>query len=43
VNKEFFAGTTWTANFVCNIGKGSEENLFPRNPRLAFEEACQIL
>ncbi len=43
VNKEFFAGTTWTANFICNIGKGSDENLFPRNPRLAFEDDCQIL
>lgn len=43
VNAEFFAGTTWEANFVCNIGYGNEEGLFPRNPRLAFEEACAVL
>lgn len=43
VSEEFFAGTRWEANFVCNIGYGSDENLFPRNPRLTFEEACRIL
>lgn len=43
VNGEFFAGTTWEANFVCNIGYGTDENLFPRNPRLSFEEACAVL
>jgi 3-hydroxypropanoate dehydrogenase len=43
VNAEFFAGTSWRANFICNIGYGTEENLFGRLPRLAFEEACQIL
>ncbi|HRD29778.1 MAG TPA: malonic semialdehyde reductase [Caulobacter sp.] len=43
VNAEFFAGTTWEANFVCNIGYGTDEGLFPRNPRLPFEEACGIL
>jgi 3-hydroxypropanoate dehydrogenase len=43
VNAEFFAGTSWRANFMCNIGYGTEENLFPRNPRLAFEEACRIV
>ncbi|MDZ4778274.1 MAG: malonic semialdehyde reductase [Alphaproteobacteria bacterium] len=43
VNAEFFAGATWETNFVCNIGYGSDEGLFRRNPRLAFEEACQVL
>ncbi len=43
VDKAFFAGTTVKSNFLINIGYGSEENLFPRNPRLSFEEACQIL
>lgn len=43
VNAAFFAGTSWRANFLCNIGYGTEENLYPRNPRLAFEDACQIL
>ena len=43
VNDEFFKGTALRANFICNIGHGTEENLFPRLPRLSFEEACEIL
>lgn len=43
VDAEFFAGTAWRSNFLINIGYGSEENLFPRHPRLAFEEACRVL
>jgi nitroreductase len=43
VNDAFFGGTSWRANFICNIGYGATQNLFPRLPRLPFEEACQIL
>lgn len=43
VDKEFFAGTTVKSNFLCNIGYGTTENLFPRSPRLAFADACEIL
>ena len=43
VNAEFFAGTTWQANFICNIGHGTDEHLHPRAPRLDFEEACAVL
>lgn len=43
VNAEFFAGTGLRANFICNIGYGTDENLFPRNPRLAFDDVCQVL
>jgi len=39
VDREFFTGTAIKSNFLCSIGYGSEENLFPRNPRLSFEEA----
>jgi 3-hydroxypropanoate dehydrogenase len=39
VDREFFANTHIKSNFICSIGYGSEENLFPRNPRLSFEEA----
>jgi 3-hydroxypropanoate dehydrogenase len=39
VDHEFFAGTRIKSNFLCSIGYGSDENLFPRNPRLTFEEA----
>ncbi len=43
VDREFFAGTAIRSNFLCNIGYGTDENLFPRSPRLSFDEACQIL
>lgn len=39
----FFQGTAWKSNFLCNIGYGDATQLKPRQPRLAFDEACQIL
>jgi nitroreductase len=39
----FFAGTTVKSNFICALGIGTQELLFPRNPRLPFEEACKIV
>jgi 3-hydroxypropanoate dehydrogenase len=43
VDAEFFAGTSVTSNFLCNLGVGDAAKLFPRSPRLTFEEACQVL
>jgi len=43
VDKEFFAGTKIKSNFVINLGYGDSGKLFPRSPRLSFEEAAQIL
>ncbi|MEX6632675.1 malonic semialdehyde reductase [Hyphococcus lacteus] len=43
VNEEFFKGTTIKANFLCNVGYGTDENMFPRSPRLDFNDACEIL
>lgn len=40
LDADFFPDGRWKSNFLCNIGYGSEENLFPRNPRLDFEDAC---
>jgi 3-hydroxypropanoate dehydrogenase len=39
VDREFFANTCIKSNFICSIGYGSDKNLFPRNPRLTFEES----
>ncbi|MGA8708826.1 MAG: malonic semialdehyde reductase [Steroidobacteraceae bacterium] len=39
VDAAFFAGTAIRSNFICSIGFGNEKNLFPRNPRLSFEDA----
>jgi 3-hydroxypropanoate dehydrogenase len=43
VDAAFFAGTRVESNFICSIGHGTDENLFERSPRLAFEEACRIV
>jgi nitroreductase len=43
VNAEFFAGTSVKVNFVCSLGYGDREQLFPRSPRLSFDEACQVV
>lgn len=43
VDEEFFKGTNIKSNFICSIGYGSSEGIFPRSPRLKFEDAAQIL
>jgi len=43
VDEEFFAGTSIKSNFLCSIGYGTDENLFPRSPRLSFDEACKLV
>ena len=42
VDKEFFAGSTWKSNFLCNIGYADESGLFQRLPRFAFEDVCRL-
>lgn len=43
VDAEFFAGARVRSNFLCNLGYGDGSNLFPRHPRFAFEDVCQVL
>ncbi len=43
VDKEFFTGTTWKSNFLCNLGKGDWSKVFDRNPRLEFDEVCKVI
>jgi 3-hydroxypropanoate dehydrogenase len=43
VDAAFWAGTSVETNFICTLGKGNDENLFPRSPRLSFEDAATIL
>lgn len=31
------------SNFLCNLGYGDTSKMFPRNPRLTFEEACRLI
>lgn len=43
VNAAFFPDGRWRSNFLCNLGYGRKAGAHPRNPRLAFDEACQIV
>lgn len=43
VDAEFFAGTRVRSNFLINIGYGDPTKLYPRGPRLAFDEMATIL
>ena len=43
VDAAFFVGTKWKSNFLCNLGYGDESKLYPRSPRLPFEEVCKII
>lgn len=43
VDALFFAGTTVTSNFLINLGYGDASKLHARNPRFAFDQACQIV
>lgn len=43
VDREFFPDGRVQSNFICNLGYGDPDRLFPRSPRLEFEEACRIV
>ncbi len=43
INQEFFPDGQYKVNFICALGYGDKATLFPRNPRLSFDEACEIL
>jgi 3-hydroxypropanoate dehydrogenase len=43
VDVEFFPDGRWQANFICNLGYGVKAAMHPRNPRLAFNEACLVV
>ena len=42
VDEAFFAGIAIRSNFLVNLGKGDATSIFPRSPRLGFDEACRI-
>jgi len=42
VDAAFFAGTSIESNFLCSIGIGTTEKLFPRSPRPAFEDVVTL-
>jgi len=38
----FFDGTSIKTNFICALGQGSQEMLFPRLPRFRFDDVCSF-
>jgi 3-hydroxypropanoate dehydrogenase len=42
VDAAFFPDGRMKSNFLCNLGYGDPSKVFPRNPRLAFDEACAL-
>jgi 3-hydroxypropanoate dehydrogenase len=42
VDAAFFTDTPIKSNFICALGHGTQEQLYPRNPRLSFAAACRI-
>lgn len=43
VDAAFWAGTTVETNFICSLGYADHAHDNPRPPKLAFEDAAQIL
>ena len=43
VDAAFFAGTGWQSNLLVNIGYCDSSRVYPRLPRLAFDDACALL
>ncbi len=42
VDETFFKGTSIKSSFLVNLGHGDVSKLFPRSPRLSFDEAARI-
>ena len=43
VDAEFFKGTEFRSNFLCNLGYGDPAGLHPRSPRFTFDEIARIV
>ena len=43
VDAAFWAGSTVKTNFLCTLGTGDPAKVFPRSPRLSFEQACSLV
>jgi 3-hydroxypropanoate dehydrogenase len=42
VDAAFFAGTSIKSDILVNLGHGDPASIFPRSPRLSFDEAARI-
>lgn len=42
IDATFFQGTSWKSSLLVNLGYGDASKLFPRGPRLSFDEGARI-
>ena len=42
VDEAFFAGTQLKSDILVNLGQGDPASIYPRSPRLSFDEAARI-
>ncbi len=43
LDQDFFADGKRKSIFICALGHGDTDQLYPRSPRLAFDQACEIV
>jgi 3-hydroxypropanoate dehydrogenase len=43
LDKDFFPDGKTKSIFICALGQGDKSKIYPRNPRLSFDEACKII
>lgn len=43
LDQAFFPDGKTKSIFICAIGHGDDTKIFPRSPRLSFDEACEII
>ncbi|MBE9516577.1 MAG: malonic semialdehyde reductase [Proteobacteria bacterium] len=43
LNATFFPDGKIKSNFICALGYGDRDQLYPRGPRLSFDEACSLI
>jgi hypothetical protein len=43
LDEDFFPDGKTKSIFICALGQGDKSKIYPRNPRLSFDEACKII
>ncbi|MBT4123139.1 MAG: malonic semialdehyde reductase [Candidatus Ruthia sp.] len=43
LDEDFFPDGKTKSIFICALGQGDESKIYPRGPRLSFNEACEII
>ncbi len=43
LDEAFFPDGKTKSIFICALGQGDESKIYPRGPRLSFDEACEII